>query len=509
MASVWYYTIFMDENTVFQAPSAGQPDQQMPAQNASEQVQNQFSPQAPEPIIPTSTPPPPEPLIQENYPTSLSGGGSSPFSVGTIIKIVIGLGIIAIVLFLIFAVIIPIFSKKSAGKAEILYWGLWEDKSIIQPVIDDFNKKYPDIKISYVKQDVKQYRKKLSARFDNNTGPDIFQFHNSWVPMFSSVLLPLSTDTISKKDFESSFYPVVQKDLTRSGAIYGLPMEMDTLSLYANTEIFQSAGAKVPATWEDFNSVSRSLTVTDETGAIKTSGAALGSFSNIVHAPDIISMLFAQNGANISDLSSTPKNASEALVFYTNFAKGDQKVWDNTLDNSMQAFAQGKVAMYFGYSWDYFILKAINPELKVEIHQVPRIKDKDMSSASYWNVGVSSKSKFKKETLLFLKFLTSAETQEKLFSIESKTRTFGEPYARTELGGKLKSSIAYPFVSQGNKAVSSFFAGDTYDDGLNSQMNKYLENAVNSIISDNGTSPETAVSKLSEGVNQVIGQYGK
>lgn len=473
----------MDENTVFQgSPSS----------------------------VPQSQPLPPPPPPKEPSEAIKSTGGRSPsFSVATVIKVVVGLLVIAVVLFLLFAVILPLFSKKTPGKAELLYWGLWEDKSTIQPIIDDFNKKYPDIKIDYVRQDIKQYKDKLTARFQNNTGPDVFIFHNSWFPMFSAILLPLSTDTISKKEFEDSFYPVAQKDLIKNGAIYGIPTEIDTLALYTNTDIFQAAGAKVPQTWEDFTNVSRTLTVIDETGKIKTSGASLGAFDNIMHAPDIISMLFAQNGANIKSLSETPKNSSEALIFYTSFSTGDQRVWDATLDQSMLAFAKGNVAMYFGYSWDYFAIKAINPDIKIAIYPVPKIKDRNMTTASYWTAGVSSKSKYKKEASLFLKFLTSQETQAKLYSIESKTRAFGEPYARKDFADKLKDSVSYPFVLQGNNATSSFFAADTYDNGLNSQMNAYLGNAIRSILSSNSTSADTAVSTLSQGVSQVLKQYGQ
>ena len=489
----------MSENTVFQSPTA-----QSQPQNSAPLSQTPAVPQ--ESSVPPATPPAPPP--GSGYETTSSSKLPS-FSVSTIIKIALGLGVIAVIFFLITAVILPIFSKKSPGKAELTYWGLWEDKNTVQPIIDDFNKKYPDIKVSYVKQDIKQYRERLTARFDNNTGPDVFLIHNSWVPMFSSDLAPIPTDTISKKDFESSFFPVVRKDLIRNGAIYGIPLEIDTLAIYANTDLFQIAGAKVPKTWEEFDSVSRLLTVTDETGQIKTSGAALGSFNNIAHAPDIVSMLFAQNGANMNDLASTPKNSSEALIFYTSFATGNRRVWDSTLENSMQAFAQGKVAMYFGYSWDYFTIKAISPDIKIELHPVPKIKDNDMSVASYWAAGISSKSKFKDESLLFLNFLTSKESQEKLYSLQSKTRFFGQPYARKDLAQKLKDSVPHVFVSQGEKAVSSYFAADTYDEGINSKMNKYLENAVNSMISESRTSAESAVATLSEGVTQVLKQYGQ
>lgn len=481
----------MDEKTVFES--------QTPASNVPDPI----------PPAPPAPAPPAPPPIEPDYSDDDGGSRLPSFHISTIIKIAVGLFVVALIFLAFFALILPLFSKKAPGKAELVYWGLWEDRNIVQPIIDDFNKKYPDIKVTYARKDIRQYREKLSTQIANNIGPDIFIFHNSWYPMFSKILLPLSDDVIKKDEFKKSFYPVAQNDLVKNGGIYGIPTSMDTLALYANTDLFKAGGFKVPDNWEDFISVAGSLTVVDETGKIKTSGASLGTYNNVAHSSDIISMLFAQNGANMNDLESTQKAASEALTFYTSFSSGEQRVWDNTLDNSKQAFKEGRVAMYFGYSWDYFDIKSNNPDLNIEIHPVPKIKDNNTSIASYWAAGISSKSKFPSEASLFLKFLTSEESQEKMYSLESKTRLFGELYPRKNLAEKLKGTVAYPFVSQAEKAVSTFFASDTYDDGLNSQANKYLENAVNSMQPGNDSSADTAIENLSKGVSQVLNQYGQ
>lgn len=430
----------------------------------------------------------------------------SPISPTNIVKILLGIIVIVIIGFVIFGILIPNFRKAQVSKVTLTYWGLWEDASIMQSIISDFNRQYPDIKINYSKQDHKQYRERLTARIPNGTGPDIFRFHNTWVQMFSGVLLPLPSDTITKADFAKWFYPVAQKDLIKNGAIYGIPLEIDTLSLYINTNIFESAGVSAPDNWVDFINDARSLTVKDGSGQIKTAGAALGTFNNITHAPDIISLLFVQNGVDLNNITQDNQAASEALAFYTSFASGGSSTWNSTLDSSVLAFAKENLAMYFGYSWDFFTIKALNPKLAFEIHPVPHLPNQNMTIASYWVEGVSVKSKHQNEALLFMKFLAKKETEQRLFTEVSKTRAFGEPYARVDLADSLKSnSIVYPFVSQGNDAASSFFASDTHDNGLNSQMNTYLGDAVNSIL--NFTSPQSAVETLSNGVNQVLNRY--
>ena len=111
--------------------------------------------------------------------------------------------------------------------------------------------------------------------------------------------------------------------------------------------------------------------------------------------------------------------------------------------------------MYFGYSWDYFTIKAISPDLSFQIHSVPHLPGRSMTIASYWAAGFF-KANIRKRLYYFL-ILSKKETQEKLFAEESKTRLFGEPYARVDLLEKLKdNTVVYPFVSQAKDATSSF-----------------------------------------------------
>lgn len=456
----------------------------------------------------TQNEPPQPPSPSDQPPSFVFHTPQSPTSIGNIVKILLGLIVIVVIGFIIFKFIVPILQNTQGSKVTLEYWGLWEDSPIMNSIISDFNRQYPDIKINYSKQDIKQYRERLTSRIQNGTGPDIFRFHNTWTQMMLDNLLPVPSDTINKADFIKWFYPVAKIDLIKNGAIYGIPLEIDTLALYINTNIFKSSGLSPPNNWVDFINYARSLTVRDENGKIKTSGAALGTFNNITHAPDIISLLFVQSGVNLNNIKKNDQAAVEALTFYTSFVeeRSGSKTWDSDLDASILAFAKENLAMYFGYSWDFFTIKAINPNLAFEIHPVPHLPNQNMTIASYWAEGVSVKSKHQKEALLFMKFLAKKETQQKLFTEESKTRTFGEPYARVDLSDLLKNNaIVYPFVSQGKDAVSSYFASDTFDNGLNSQMNTYLGDAINSILGS--TSPQTAVETLSQGTNQVLQQY--
>jgi len=482
------------------SPLASQPQEPSAAETPNSQgYQNAQQP-------PAATPPSPEPTQLGSIDDYQSGNTFS--MVKKVVKILIGLFVVMLVVMVIFTIVLPIFTKNSSGKVTLTYWGLWEDSKIMQGVISDFERQNPNITINYSKEDVKQYRERLLTRINNGSGPDIFRFHNSWYPMLSGVLLALPSDTISKDEFNQAFYPIAQKDLIRNGGIYGIPLEIDTLSLFINSQLFQSAGLEPPTTWNDFINDARTVTVKDTNGKIKTAGAAVGTYSNITHAPDIISLLLLQNGVDLKNLQGASDRVEGALTFYTSFVTDQNNVWDNTLDPSILAFSKGDLAMYFGYSWDYFTIKQANPGLSFQIVPVPQLPNQSVTLASYWAEGVSVKSKHQKEALIFIKFLARKDTEEKLFAEEAKTRTFGEPYARIDLADTLKANpIIYPFVFQASDASSSFFVDSTYDDGLNQQSNTYLENAVNAILA--GGSPQSAFDTFSKGVSQVLQKYGQ
>lgn len=503
----------MDENVIFNQNKTQDPPGSI--NTTGESSNNQIPTQAPS--IPQSATPPVvvpasvTPIPPQGVPAGADGTLPKPPSqsiLPKILKIVGALIAVLLVVFLIIRFVVPFFGEKEAEKVTLTYWSLWEDKSVMQGLINDFQRENPSITIEYIRKDIKQYRQSLSTQLSEGSGPDIYRFHNSWVGMMSSFLSPLSTDVVSPEDFKQIYFPVVSRDLIRNGGIYGIPLGFDTLALFVNTDIFESNGTVVPKTWDDFILASKALTVKNEAGEIQTAGAALGTYDNINHAPDIIALLMAQNGTDFSNFDKTKANAAQAIEFYRAFSSGEGSVWAGTLDPSLVAFAKGNLAMYFGYSWDIFALSELNKELKYTVHPVPSLPGREMSIASYWVEGVSSKSPHQKEAMLFMKYLAQRTTAEKFYTESAKTRTFGELYARKDLAQTLQNNTQiYPFVSQGEKAVSSYFVSDTYDDGINTQMNTYLGNTVRSV--ENTSSIQTAVDTLAQGVSQVLSKYGR
>ncbi len=397
---------------------------------------------------------------------------------------------------------------NASKEVTISYWGLWEDESIIQPVIAAFEAKNPKIKVQYSKQSHKQYRERLQAAISRGEGPDVFRFHNTWVPMMRNDLSLVPEGVMTTNEFDNIFYPVASNDLVAGNAIYGIPVMFDGLGLYYNEDLFATAGITAPpSTWEELLTMVPKIAKPDgETFTI--SAIALGTTGNVEHYSDILSTMFMQNGIGNGIPQGT--TAQEALMFYRKFATPNDPVytWNDTMDNSIYAFAIGKVAMIMAPSWRAFDIQSINPNLRFKIAPIPQLPGSSVNWASYWVEGVSSQSKYQQQAWEFVKFLTSKEGATLLYSEAQRSRKlFGEPYARKELAAMLEDDpYVGAYIKQAPTAQSFPLASRTFDNGLNDRLIVYLQNAVNAI--KDGSSPESEMETMVAGFQQVFSTYG-
>lgn len=404
-----------------------------------------------------------------------------------------------------------ITGNKTTSSGEIVWWGLWEDEVVVKNLISEYETKNSGTKIKYVRQSKEDYRERLTNALAKGVGPDIFRFHNSWAPMFKSELDKVPASVYSASDFATTFFPVASSDLTAGSGIVGVPLEYDGLALYINEEIFEKSGKSIPTTWNELRTTARELTVVDENGIVTQSGVALGRTENVDHWPEILGLMMLQNGVDLNN--PTGKLAEDALSFFTVFSSVDG-VWNTTLPGSTVAFSGGKVAMYFGPSWRAFEIRLQNPNLRfktVPVPQLPKTEslEPDVSYASYWVEGVWARSKNKELAWDFVKFLSSDTTLTKFYQSASKTRMFGEPYPKVAMASTLiDHPIIGSIVTQGSYAQSWFLQSRTWDGptGINSQINKYFEDAVNAVNS--GKTPDKVLPTVAQGVSQVLSAYG-
>lgn len=387
----------------------------------------------------------------------------------------------------------------------LVYWGLWEETQTLESVINEFEAQNPGVTIEYSQQSPRDYRERLESAFARGQGPDIFRYHATWAKVLDQkgLVAPVPASVVSSTKLESDFYPHVKEDLRASSGYVGIPLMTDGLALYVNKRMLQTTGRSAPTTWDELRSLARQLTVYGNNNAIEQSGAAVGGANNIDHFSDVLGVLIFQNGGNpgiVDDL------VRDALIFYTQFMRED-KVWDEKLPNSTYAFAIEKTAMIFAPSWRAFEVKQINPNFEFDIVPIPQLPGKPVTWSSYWVEGVAKSSKEQEMAWKFLEFMARKETLQKLYDNAASTRLFGELYPRVEMAPMLANDkYAGAYIRQAPDAKSWYMSSRTFDNGVNDEIIKYYQDAVNGL--NTGKRIEEVLPILTQGINQVLQKYG-
>lgn len=428
-------------------------------------------------------------------------------------KILVIVGFIVIFLILFFGLIFFFLGRgrsenKKNENVTLTYWGLWEPEQVVKPLIDAYQATNPNVKIVYKMMDHVDYKEKLIQRTLAGDGPDIFRYHNTWVPMlWKDVLSAVPKNIMTIEEFQKTFYNVAASDLTINDSIVGIPLAIDGLVLFCNDDLLKAAGFEtLPTTWEEVINIASSVAAQDENSKLITAGIALGTADNIEHFSDILGWMILQNGGSIKDLAA--KESVDALEEFRAFADPPKNLWDSDMPNSIQAFIQGDVGMIFAPSWQALTIKQANPELKFRMTTLPVLDPSNkVFLASYWAEGVSKASKNQQEAWKFVKYLSEAENMTKLYQLQVETdRAFGEPYSRVDLASKLaQDEYVGPVISMADSMFSIPTISRTFDSGLNDEIIAYLKDAVNATVS--GVSPQGAMATAQSGVSQVLSKY--
>lgn len=359
--------------------------------------------------------------------------------------------------------------NTSPQKADIVVWSLFDDSSDMQSLFESFNGSFPGIKINYYKKTFANYEKELLNALATGQGPDVFLVHNTWLAKHQDKMEPMQTDWMSLRDFSDTFVDVTYNDFVDlDGKIYSLPVWCDTLALLWNKDFFNKENiARPPITWEEFSDDIQKLTIKDENGNILRSGAAIGTARNINRSTDLLALLMLQTGTQmidpvngqavfdrvISHEGQSYKSGEEALRFYTDFADPQKSVytWNNQKDYSIDAFAEGGVAMIFNYAYNLPTIEAKASHLNFGIAEVPQPANTNTKKnyANYWSFAVSRTSLQKEAAWTFVWWLAQKENAQKYLEI------FNRPSARRDLIEQQKGdSILGVFASQALSAQS-------------------------------------------------------
>ena len=391
----------------------------------------------------------------------------------------------------------------------LTYWRVQDSQGNLDPIINSWRSKHPNITIQYRTLRYEEYEQALLEAWAKGVGPDIYSIPNTWVHKYQEFINPvppatgmayysivksmgikeeqkieyLETPSIQLTQLANNFVDSVYQDVVIADKIYALPYSVDNIALFYNKELLNQAKIPLPpTTYSEFLTDVKKLTKVDSEGNIVQAGTALGGTENIPRASDILFLLMLQSRTTLSEpinflapVTGDPLTipAANALEFYAQFADPNKDVytWNDELPNALEMFAQGKLAFFFGYSYNIPLINQLSGgRLSYGTTNVPQL-NQDLNYANYWVETVAMSSKYSNEAWDFLQYATRAE------NVVSYLESSGRPTAlKALIDVQREDFLLRPFVEQ------SLVAKNWYHGKKPNLMEEYIADAINSVV---------------------------
>ncbi|MBI2013431.1 MAG: extracellular solute-binding protein [Candidatus Colwellbacteria bacterium] len=297
--------------------------------------------------------------------------------------------------------------------AQLSFWGLEQETPAWNALIGAYSTLHPRTRITYTGFDEDVYEKTLLDNMAAGTGPDVFIFRNDWFTKHKNKIVSAPADLISPATVTEKFPAVVSSDFVDGGAVWGLPLSIDTLALIYNVGLFDASGVASPqSNWDEVQRwIPRLRRI--EGGILTRASVSLGgSEKSVANSADILRLLMLQHGARLTDLDyqrATFNSSSglEASEFYMKFSNKQNisYAWEESFDNSLKSFADGKTAAVFAYFSQIPQIKAMNPGVRIGILPAPQFDiDQPVNYAKYWALTASNATKSRGTAWDFITF---------------------------------------------------------------------------------------------------------
>ena len=299
------------------------------------------------------------------------------------------------------------FMHKPVDTREVVQFASWGSKSevqILKPILANFEKEYPNIKVDFM-HIPQNYFQKIHLLFASNTPPDVIFINNHYLPVYANagLLEPLSAN--------DNFYRKSLEALSWKNTLYAVPRDISTLVIFYNKDLFKKNRLSLPSdnwTFEEFLQTAKKLSHDGVFG--------IGFEEDTLF---YLPYLMSEGGGILSDDLSriiiSDKKSQKGLNFYADLRKKYHvaPLKEESASATMaQMFLQGRIAMHLSGRW-------LVPKFREDASfdwDVVQFPAGDAGSvvpldSSGW--AVSKNSKHKDAAKLLVNYLSSKESSQK------------------------------------------------------------------------------------------------
>ncbi|MBU1105675.1 MAG: extracellular solute-binding protein [Candidatus Riflebacteria bacterium] len=290
---------------------------------------------------------------------------------------------------------------------ELTFWNFWDPKFIL-PVIKQFEKDNPGVKINNEQVSWGNGLDKIVVAMANGRAPDICELGSTWMGKFMAegALLDVTDKFCDLKPDYMMWEPA-----TMNGRLYGMPWLAGTRVMFYNRTLFKNAGLDPdhgPETWAELLEAAR-LIHNPEKGLY---GFGMNAGEGHILYKKFMPFAWGNGGKIIDEndamVFDSPLNR-EALDFYLRLKEFSYCEKQDLLD---EAFKRGRLGLAISGSWNFARYPIDAPELDFGVTLMPKpAKDKGFSTSFFGGeILVLFKScKDPDVAARFVRFLTTVE----------------------------------------------------------------------------------------------------
>ena len=300
------------------------------------------------------------------------------------------------------------------GPVELSY-AIWnqDQAPALEELIADFEKANQGVEVSLQVTPFDQYFTKIQTGIRGDAGPDVFWLNAPNMPLYASEGAVMSlSDQLEGGEVDLGNYPEQLVELyTLEDEVYAVPRDIDTIGLWYNKQLFDEAGVEYPDeswTWEDVQEAAR--TITEKVKGVHGIASWLTNQQGYYNT-------IAQAGGHVVSEDGTESGfddpgSIEGLRFWTEMIEeGSSPTHQAMTDTEPKVmFQSGKVAMFYGGSWQAVSL-AETPKLgsSFDVARLPSGPESNTSIIHGLGNAINAGTDHPDEAWEFVEYLSSEE----------------------------------------------------------------------------------------------------
>ena len=291
----------------------------------------------------------------------------------------------------------------SSKTSEVVFWSLQMGTfdSYMKPLISEFEKENPDLKIKWIDVPYSEGEKRTLASILSNTPPDLVNL----TPDFSSVLAQKQALEFIDCNKLAVYNEQIVNSLKQEGKCYAVPFYATSALTFYNKEILKEADiVHIPVTYDELNSISEK---------IKYKTSKFVTMPTLTENDTLLKIL------NKYDINTYDKLISDKSISifndYKKLYKNDLIPKESITQNHQEAlekYMSGQIAFIQSGANFLNIIKENAPQVFKQTNVANQIVgDNGKYDVSIMNLIIPARAKNKEGALRFALFLTNKKNQ--------------------------------------------------------------------------------------------------